>query len=571
MIKSENWQALNLLQERYREQVKCIYIDPPYNTKKDDFLYKDNYKSSSWLSMVCDRIHVAKDFLKKDGVFFSSIDRNEVSKYQIALSDVFGAENAIGEIVWRNARDNNPTQIAIEHEYIVCLAKDITSTDSVWKNKCADSKELLLNEYHRLKNKNLTLGQIQKRIRDFIRDNKTILGEVDRYKFVDENGIYTGSQSVHNPHPGGYEYEIPHPVTKKPMNIPANGYRFPFNTLKQDYIDKDRIIYGPDENRIIQIKLYLEDYQDSLRSVIDLDGRLGIYALNALFGNNTNVFTNPKPPQLIERLISFGTAPETVILDFFAGSGTTVHSVLEMARNNDTSPKYLAIDLSDYIIQIAIPRVKKIAYSSNWKDGNPQDTDGQSHIFKYMVLEQYEDTLDNIEFLDKDGQLQQTLFSMSDYMLRYFLDVETRESPCRLNVDRLATPFAYSLRVRRDVGFDHVPVDEDGFREVTADLVETFNYLLGLHVRRRVARHRGDLTYRIVHGVLPDGKVATIVWRNSPKKPEDHQEELKEDAAFITESILGEFPNTATLYVNGHCFAPQAVPIEPEFKKLMGA
>jgi len=138
-------------------------------------------------------------------------------------------------------------------------------------------------------------------------------------------------------------------------------------------------------------------------------------------------------------------------------------------------------------------------------------------------------------------------------------------------VDRLATPFAYTLRVRRDVGFNHVLVDEDGFREVTVDLVETFNYLLGLHVRRRVVRHQGGLTYRVVHGALPDGRVATIVWRNSPKNPTGHEQALEADAAFITDEILREFPDTGVLYVNGHCFAPRATPIEPEFKKRMGA
>lgn len=258
-------------------------------------------------------------------------------------------------------------------------------------------------------------------------------------------------------------------------------------------------------------------------------------------------------------------------MDFFAGSGTTAHAVLNLNKEDGGNRKYILVEMGDYFDIVTKPRIQKVAYSSNWKDGKPQDTDGQSHIFKYMELEQYEDTLNNIEFLDRDGHVQATIFGMSDYMLRYFLDVETRESPCRLNVDRLATPFAYTLRVRRDVGFDHVPVDEDGFREVTVDLVETFNYLLGLHVRRRVTRHQGGLTYRVVHGALPDGKVATIVWRNCPKNPTGHEQALEADAAFITDEILREFPDTGVLYVNGHCFAPRATPIEPEFKKRMGA
>ncbi|MFY1643548.1 hypothetical protein ACK11Z_07395, partial [Methanoculleus bourgensis] len=251
--------------------------------------------------------------------------------------------------------------------------------------------------------------------------------------------------------------------------------------------------------------------------------------------------------------------------------GTTAHAVLTLNKEDGGNRKYILVEMGDYFDTVTKPRIEKVAYSSNWKDGKPLDTDGQSHIFKYMILEQYEDTLDNIEFLGKDGRVQQTLFSVRDYMLHYFLNFETKESSCRLNVDRMATPFAYTLKIRRDSGFDQFPADRDGFREVPVDLVETFNYLIGLHVIRRITREHNGLTYRIVHGTAPDNRKITVVWRNSPKKPEDHRAELEEDAAFITEKILAEFPDTATLYVNGHCFAPRAVPLEPEFKKRMGA
>lgn len=299
----------------------------------------------------------------------------------------------------------------------------------------------------------------------------------------------------------------------------------------------------------------------------------GKQELKSMFSEKNEVFGTPKVVRLLKRVITIGADNNnSTVLDFFAGSGTTAHAVLNLNKGDGGNRKYILVEMGDHFDNIMKPRIEKVAYSSNWKDGKPLDTDGQSHIFKYMVLEQYEDTLDNIEFLDKDGRLQQTLFStMRDYMLRYFLNFETKVSPCRLNVDRMATPFAYTLRTRRETGFDHLPVDEDGFREVTVDLIETFNYLIGIHVRRRVTRPHNGLTYRIVHGVIPDGKTATIVWRNSPKNPVGHEQELEADAAFINEEILREFPDTGTLYVNGHCFVPLATPIEPEFKKLMGA
>ncbi|MGE0535322.1 MAG: DNA methyltransferase [Pirellulales bacterium] len=287
LINSENFQALALMQAPYKGQVKCIYIDPPYNTHKDVFPYKDGYKHGSWLSMISDRVILARHLLCDQGVLFSSIDGNEAARLHLLLGDIFGFGKHIGDLVWRNARDNNPTRIATEHEYIACYATNPTSVESVWKNDFSDPKELLLSQWDSWKEQNLPLDEMQRRLRQFIRDNSEALGEVDRYKFVDAEGIFTGSQSVHNPHPNGYEYDILHPITKKPMRMPGNGYRFPEETMRRDFIEKDRLIYGPDENRIVQIKLYLRDYKDSLRSVIELDGRLGAYALTDLFGRGS--------------------------------------------------------------------------------------------------------------------------------------------------------------------------------------------------------------------------------------------------------------------------------------------
>ena len=293
-IKGENMQALLLMGRRYSDAVKAIYIDPPYNTKKDRFPYKDGYRSASWLTLLRDRLILARNLLRDDGVLWCSIDTNELCDLELLLDQTFLPDNRVGDIIWRNARDNNPTRIATEHEYVLCYARNLSTTEQVWKNEFADPKELLLAAYDSLKAKGLPPADIQRELRKFIKDNKQLLAEVDRYKFVDEGGVYTGSQSVHNPHPGGYEYDVLHPTTRRPMRLPATGYRFPEETMRRDYIDKDRLLYGPDENRIVQIKLYLKEYKDSLRSVIDLDGRLGAYALNALFRQRYECLRKPK-------------------------------------------------------------------------------------------------------------------------------------------------------------------------------------------------------------------------------------------------------------------------------------
>lgn len=543
MIKSENWQALNLLQERYREQVKCIYIDPPYNTGRDGFLYRDNFQHSCWLTLMADRLSLSNPLMRQDSLIFTQMDENEDELCHSVLSHIFSRENYVETVVWRK-RGGPPNDriIASVHENIYVYAKSVDNFDLRLLPRSDESIERYTNP-----------------------DN-------------DPRGPWVAGDLSANAKGGRFVeslyFEITNPRSGDKF-LPPEGACWRFNKEKiNQLIEDNRIFFGLDDNGRPKLKRFLSDVRDGITIPSiwsDLPtNTVSRSEINQLFGEN-NAFDTPKPVDLIKRVVFTSVYEKQSVLDFFAGSGTTAHAVLNLNKEDGGNRKYILVEMGDYFDIVTKPRIQKVAYSSNWKDGKPLDTDGQSHIFKYMELEQYEDTLNNIEFLDRDGHVQATIFGMSDYMLRYFLDVETRESPCRLNVDRLATPFAYTLLVRRDVGFNHVLVDEDGFREVTVDLVETFNYLLGLHVRRRVVRHQGGLTYRVVHGALPDGRVATIVWRNSPKNPTGHEQALEADAAFITDEILREFPDTGVLYVNGHCFAPRATPIEPEFKKRMGA
>jgi adenine-specific DNA-methyltransferase len=551
MIKSENWQALNLLQERYKEQVKCVYIDPPYNTGNDEFIYRDNYQHSSWLSMMGDRLINTYSLLSEDGFCFTSLDDNEIANYISLLSSIFGKECFNANIIWQKVYSPRMDALGFStfHDYIPVFAKNEGVLPC--KENFQQNKEQF-GFYDSIKNKWYRRRSLRKE----------------------------GKNSLREDAPGSW-FPLTAPDGTQVYPIKPNGiegcwrwgprkYSEELQAGNVEWIEKDNR-WEPyakqyyDENACKPpVTIWFHDEVGHTHGAND--------EIRELFG--TRVFDSPKPTKLIKKILNVSTqnSLHQVVIDYFAGSGTTGDAVIRKNAEDNGNRKYILVEIGDYFETVTKPRLKKVIYSNIWSNGRPENHgQGQSHIFKYMELEQYEDTLNNIEFLDRDGHVQATIFGMSDYMLRYFLDVETRESPCRLNVDQLATPFAYTLRVRRDVGFDHVPVDEDGFREVTVDLVETFNYLLGLHVRRRVVRHQGGLTYRVVHGVLPDGKPATIVWRNSPKNPAGHEQALEADATFITDEILKEFPDTGVLYVNGHCFAPRATPIEPEFKKRMGA
>jgi adenine-specific DNA-methyltransferase len=375
MIEGDNLEVLKLLQKSYAGKVKLIYIDPPYNTG-NDFVYPDNFQDNiknyleltgqtgeggrklssnteasgrfhtDWLTMMYPRLKLARNLLREDGVFLVSIDEHEAANVRLILNEVFGEENAIGTIVWKGATDNNPTQIAMEHEYLLCYGRSKESVAGVWKNSSDDAKQTLLAEYARLKSNPLLRDvDIQREIRSFIKSNREGLSAITHYDRVDVNGIYTGSRKVHNPKPGGYIYDVVHRVTKKVCVPPVNGYRYP-KARMDELIAADKILYGDDESQIIQIKEYLEDYEGKLSSVIHLDSRAGANELNELF-DVQKLFSNPKPVLLLKDLFEFLLNANDCVLDFFAGSGTTAHAVWRLNAQHNGSRRCVLVQLPE--------------------------------------------------------------------------------------------------------------------------------------------------------------------------------------------------------------------------------
>ncbi|OYZ02130.1 MAG: hypothetical protein B7Y37_03215 [Sphingobacteriia bacterium 28-36-52] len=378
-IEGENLEVLKILQKSYYNKIKCIEIDPPYNTGNDSFIYPDSFKEgkeeyqkrigdkdsegylmkegmfrknskdsghyhSSWLSMMYPRLFLAKNLLKDDGVIFVHIDDNEVHNLRQILNEIFGEENFIAQIIWKNVTDNNPTLVNLDHEYILCYAKNKSSLPQAWKSYYSDAKDLLENKYQEFKKLGISIEEIEKRIKEFISDNFEIMGFLTRYKNVDANGVYTGSESVHNPKAGGYVYDILHPITGGVMRMPANGYRFPYDSYK-DLDDQKKIIYGEDENRIIKIKKYLNEFEDTLRSVITMDGRLGSYDLKRLF--EEKVFNNPKPVELLTYILSFVLEKDDILIDFFGGSGSTAEAIVKLNKKDSGKRKYIIVQLPE--------------------------------------------------------------------------------------------------------------------------------------------------------------------------------------------------------------------------------
>ena len=373
-IEGDNLEVLKLLYKSYAGRVKMIYIDPPYNIG-NEFVYPDNYTDpldtyleltnqtdgdgnfltsnpetsgryhSRWLSMMYPRLFVARQLLQDDGVIFVSINDQELDNLRLLMNEIYGEENWIGTIAWKGATDNNPTQIAVEHEYILCYGKQKNTVAPVWKNQSHDAKKMMLDEYKQIKKNADHINKIQQEFRHFVRANQESLVPLTHYTRIDEHGPYTGSRKVHNPKPGGYEYDVYHPITNKVCVAPANGYRYPTETMDK-LLEEDRIIFGKDDTQIIQIKEYLEDYEGKLSSVITLDSRTGANELEALFSKR-KLFPNPKPALLLREIFDFCVENDDLILDFFAGSCSSAQAIFEMNLRDNGHRQMIMIQLPE--------------------------------------------------------------------------------------------------------------------------------------------------------------------------------------------------------------------------------
>lgn len=296
--------------------------------------------------MMYSRLMLARNLLADNGIIISSISEREYCNLRRALDEVFGESNKVGTVVWKNATDNNPTNIAEEHEYLLVYARNKWSIQSAWKSKSSAVKDVLVAKGTELINKYHDLNDLKAAYDIWYKENKAQLWPLDRYKYIDFGGIYTGSQSVHNPGKEGYRYDVIHPVTKKPCKQPLMGYRFPKETMDR-LISQGKIIFGKDESKIIELKLYASEYQEKLPSVYELDGRLGAYDLKQLFPEIVKAFTNPKPVQLIKMLLSYVTENEDLVMDFFSGSATTAHAVMQLNAEDGGHRKFIMVQLPE--------------------------------------------------------------------------------------------------------------------------------------------------------------------------------------------------------------------------------
>lgn len=442
-ITGDNLDALKHLLKSYENKIKCIYIDPPYNTGSDGFVYNDRFtftketlaqklsiseetaerileltnsgsaSHSAWLTFMYPRLLLARDLLTDDGVIFISIDDNEQANLKLLCDDVFGEQNFVDCITW-NTRvpKNDNIGIGNIHQYILVYVKGKSHNRQFLVRK--ESLNEVYEFIDKLKRKSLSISEAEERLKNFY-DKKGYDRGITLYNLLDENFEPWGKINMSWPNSDtfGEMYDVKHPITKKVTKKPDRGWRWSKDTF-DSHVDYDNVIklhdgsyvcgdiwFASDENTQPSSIKYLKDVENMLlRSIISLKSDGG-KDLEELFGGKS-YFSNPKPVNLIKLLISSMAEPDNIILDFFGGSATTAHAVMQLNAEDGGNRKFILVQLQEAtkegskaqqagyetIDQIGRERIKRAA--AKIKEEHPDITADLG--FKHFKLNQLNNT-----------------------------------------------------------------------------------------------------------------------------------------------------------------------------------
>jgi len=388
-VEGDNLEALKLLQDIYIGSVRMIYIDPPYNTG-NDFVYRDRFAQGSeeylrvsnqkdeegnrlianltangrfhseWLSMMYPRLKVAKNLLRDDGALFVSIDDTEVAGLRHMLDEIFGAENFITEIVWEGANKNDARQIGVSHEYVLCYVKDKSATKTSW-TMTKEGVEPVLREVDRLK------GVHGK---DFETASEELVGwframkatpsfGLRRFRYIDERGAYKEDDPTA---PGGRKFELKNPKTGEVIPLrPNRGWAFDQETFNR-MVEEGRISFISPTSVMVRRYLHETDAQTP-QSVFYQPARSASERLSKLLGGG--YFDFPKDETIIQKFVDMAVSEESdgaIVMDFFAGSSTTAHSVFLQNALDGKNRRFI-------MVQIPEPtNENSVARKAGWKN-----------------------------------------------------------------------------------------------------------------------------------------------------------------------------------------------------------
>jgi adenine-specific DNA-methyltransferase len=550
LIKSENWQALNLLLNKYKEKVQTIYIDPPFNKEQDaDYLYNVKYKDSTWISMLENRLRLARDLLKDTGSIFVRCDYNGNWLVRPLMNDIFGEENFRNEIIIQRGLQTRKAENRL-----------LSKTDSLFfyfRNLDKGILSILETEKEHVKAYRKTLNVLKKFLNK--EEYQKIVSLLNESLWMPFLSMPEEQKTIQYREIFGVKL------------YPPKGRHWAFS---QENLNMAI------ENGIARLKCTNCWYIITNENKANFSGKCPkcggqdftgeIFSLYNQINNNwTDIPGYEQDPDfptrnseiLLKRVIESTSNEGDLVMDFFLGSGTTTAVAHKLKR------KWIGVEMGEHFWTIVLPRMKKVLYYD--KSGISKEKDVKEKynektaggFFKYQIIEQYEDTLDNIEL--KEDQKAQELFK-DEYLIKYFLDFETKDSPYLLNIENLKNPFNYRLK------FNLQEVGEP--KEVIVDIPETFNYLLGIKLKKIKKRKNNNKDYLFILGEK-EGQKYAIVWRELS----DNKEEAEKDKEFIKKEledwrpqvVYVNCPNNTVLTPDFGDFQVEIRYIEPEFKKLM--
>ena len=550
LIHSENFQALNLMQARYRAAVDCNYIDPPYNTGPSEILYKNTYKHSSWAAMVYDRAALAMKLLTTRAMKIAAIDDNELNDFCFILSGLSESHKLTTVTVVSNPKGSITKDFNRTHEYALFLVPTAYQVVERTLEENDNPRKL-----RRWGENSLRTDRKKSFYPIYVKNGKVV-----RYGAVPPDDFHPAGKNVRAPNG---EIEI--------WPLDPDGTERRWNFGRESVGENFERIVAADVDGVLDLFVTHElSVPKTVWKGGEFDaGKWGNTLLIDILGEK--LFDYPKSIYTVLKCLQTAVATNktALVLDYFGGSGTTGHAVVQMNRTDgDGRRKYVMIEMGDHFMTVVKPRMQKVAFSETWKDGAPvaqaeppalgNPFNGLSHCLKILQLESYEDALDNIEFSTTGSPgLELGLDFRNDYELRYALNWESKDSPTNLRVDKLDTPFDYTLTLRR----------ETGTVTVIPDLPETFAYLIGLHTRRRFRTERDGVSYLIYTGSLhEDGTEVVILWRTCKGWTEAN---LKAEMDWWREHRDMLAPGASRSYVNGASAIEGHYSLDAEFKSRM--
>ena len=386
LIKSDNFQALNTLLPKYQNKVDLIYIDPPYNAPASEIIYKNNFKDSTWLAMMANRLDLAKEFLSERGILSCAIDENEQENLGLLLSDIFYEYEKTCVSVRHNPKGIQGGFIAQNNEFAYFLSPE----KAVSNNKLLDKKEW---KYDHLRNWG---GESERHTAKncfypiYVKDSKIIgFGVVCKEDFHPQANMLRDDGVIE-------VYPIDSSGVERKWTYARQSIESIWENLK---IEEDK-------NGIISIKKPITEvrFKTIWEDSVYIAGDYGSKILTNILPNNN--FDYPKSIHTVKDSIYLASKEDSTILDFFGGSGTTAHAVLELNREGGNR-KFVLVEMGEHFYYVIIPRIKKVAFSQEWKNGelkNGKQVNPISIAFRYYELESYEESLSNCEYvLDKDS------------------------------------------------------------------------------------------------------------------------------------------------------------------------